>query len=145
MSIVKAAGFLLFRRVNKNIEYLIMRASYGEHHWSPPKGHTEKGETQMEAAKREFNEETGIKFEGNVKIYDEMKYDLNYNVKDEPKHVDYYVGELLNNLTVKISDEHDEFKWIQYSTEMLQLLKYPDMCEMMKNVDEKLKKEILKL
>lgn len=34
-----AAGFVIFRRlVGKNIEYLLLQASYGEHHWTPPKG-----------------------------------------------------------------------------------------------------------
>ncbi len=34
-----AAGFIVFRRIGQNpIEYLLLQTSYGEHHWTPPKG-----------------------------------------------------------------------------------------------------------
>jgi bis(5'-nucleosidyl)-tetraphosphatase len=34
-----AAGFIIFRQVEQNpIEYLLLQTSYGEHHWTPPKG-----------------------------------------------------------------------------------------------------------
>jgi len=34
-----AAGFIIFRRVERNpIEYLLLQTSYGSHHWTPPKG-----------------------------------------------------------------------------------------------------------
>ena len=34
-----AAGFIIFRRIGQNpIEYLLLQTSYGEHHWTPPKG-----------------------------------------------------------------------------------------------------------
>lgn len=35
----KAAGFVIYREnCNGIIEYLLMQASYGEFHWTPPKG-----------------------------------------------------------------------------------------------------------
>jgi bis(5'-nucleosidyl)-tetraphosphatase len=33
-----AAGMIVFRRIANTIEYLMMQTSYGEHHWTPPKG-----------------------------------------------------------------------------------------------------------
>lgn len=38
MAIKRAAGFLIFRRWNEQIEYLLLKASYGKKHWTPPKG-----------------------------------------------------------------------------------------------------------
>lgn len=41
---VRACGFIVFRRLAScvlppdNIEYLLLQTSYGEHHWTPPKG-----------------------------------------------------------------------------------------------------------
>lgn len=35
-----AAGFVLFRRMQSEIEYLLLKASYGSKHWSPPKGNS---------------------------------------------------------------------------------------------------------
>lgn len=37
--VVKAAGLVIFRR-KIQIEFLLMQASYGDHHWTPPKGNT---------------------------------------------------------------------------------------------------------
>ena len=34
----RACGFVIFRRIRGMIEYLLMQVSYGEHHWTPPKG-----------------------------------------------------------------------------------------------------------
>lgn len=35
----KAAGFVIYRKnCNEIIEYLLMQASYGTNHWTPPKG-----------------------------------------------------------------------------------------------------------
>lgn len=33
-----AAGFVIYKRVSENILYLLLQTSYGEHHWTPPKG-----------------------------------------------------------------------------------------------------------
>lgn len=34
----RAAGFLVYRLVSSDIQYLLLKASYGSHHWTPPKG-----------------------------------------------------------------------------------------------------------
>ena len=38
--VVRAAGFIIFRRVPPHniVEYLLMQTSYGQNHWTPPKG-----------------------------------------------------------------------------------------------------------
>lgn len=41
---VRACGLIVFRLLancappKDNIEYLLLQTSYGEHHWTPPKG-----------------------------------------------------------------------------------------------------------
>jgi len=54
-----AAGVIVFRNTKEGKKYLIMyhRGSY----WNFPKGAIEKGESSMEAAVRELEEETGLK------------------------------------------------------------------------------------
>lgn len=51
---LRACGFIIFRRLAScvpppdNIEYLLLQTSYGEHHWTPPKGvNTFKNSTFM--------------------------------------------------------------------------------------------------
>lgn len=35
---LRASGFVIFRMVCNQIEYLLLQTSYGKHHWTPPKG-----------------------------------------------------------------------------------------------------------
>ncbi|KAK3782244.1 hypothetical protein RRG08_048702 [Elysia crispata] len=34
---VVAAGFIIFRKLENQPEYLLLQTSYGQHHWTPPK------------------------------------------------------------------------------------------------------------
>ncbi|GLV43433.1 Diadenosine tetraphosphatase [Carabus blaptoides fortunei] len=110
-----AAGFVIFRRINNTVQYLLLQASYGDHHWTPPKGHVDPGETnEMTTALRETEEEAGLK-ESDLKIYEDSKKILNYLVKGRPKTVIYWLAELINpNTQVKLSDEHQDMKWLQF-------------------------------
>jgi len=47
-----------FKKEKGEIEYLLIKHLSG--HWGFPKGHKESGESDIETAKREFCEETGI-------------------------------------------------------------------------------------
>jgi bis(5'-nucleosidyl)-tetraphosphatase len=35
---LRASGFVIFRTVCNQVEYLLLQTSYGTHHWTPPKG-----------------------------------------------------------------------------------------------------------
>jgi len=54
-----SAGGVVFRVVDGQPRYLLIRDSYG--HWGFPKGHVERGERSDTAALREVMEETGIR------------------------------------------------------------------------------------
>lgn len=66
----KSAGILLYRFRNAILEVLLVHpggpfwAKKDNHAWSVPKGEFEDGEDPLEAAKRELEEETGIKATG---------------------------------------------------------------------------------
>ena len=53
---VKACGVLVFRGTPPH-SFLLMKHA---HRWDLPKGHLEAGETDIECAMREMEEETGI-------------------------------------------------------------------------------------
>lgn len=55
----RAAGFVIFRRIRDEVEYLLLKASYGNFHWSSPKGHVDPGEDDYTTAVRETREEAG--------------------------------------------------------------------------------------
>ena len=54
-----SAGGVVFRVLNGEPVYLLIRDSYG--HWGFPKGHVERGERSDTAALREVMEETGVR------------------------------------------------------------------------------------
>ncbi|XP_066591492.1 bis(5'-nucleosyl)-tetraphosphatase [asymmetrical] [Prorops nasuta] len=121
----RACGFVIFRRTRDVIEYLLMQTSYGEHHWTPPKGHVDKGESDMETALRETEEEAGLT-KSDLKIYDDIKQELIYNVKNKRKTVIYWLAELVTDKNVKMSDEHQAFKWLPLE-EACTISKYGEM------------------
>ena len=55
-----SCGILVIRGVGETKELLLIQSKKGGH-WSYPKGHMEAGETQMDTARREVWEETGLK------------------------------------------------------------------------------------
>jgi len=57
----KSYGIITYKRsVENNLEFLLVKNRFGGH-WGFPKGTPEDGEMEIETAKREFEEETGIK------------------------------------------------------------------------------------
>lgn len=61
----KSAGILVYRHINKKIEFFLVHpggplwAKKDAGAWSIPKGEYEDGEDPLQAARREFEEETG--------------------------------------------------------------------------------------
>jgi len=68
----QSAGVLLYRKSSGAIEVLLVHPggpfwqNKDEHAWSIPKGELSPGETPLEAAKRELEEETGIVVQGEL-------------------------------------------------------------------------------
>jgi predicted NUDIX family NTP pyrophosphohydrolase len=66
----RSAGLLMYRRCNGKLELFLVHpggpfwAKKDEGAWSIPKGEYSDGEDPLEAAKREFKEETGFEVEG---------------------------------------------------------------------------------
>lgn len=154
MGVKRAAGFLIFRRLNDAIEYLLLRASYGTKHWSPPKGlkwkfqakivindlsvlsiwkgHVDPGEDDFTTALRETREEAGYQ-QDDLIIYESQKKELNYKVKKNDKTVIYWLAELRSPTKDPIlSDEHIDFKWLK-KDEAVNLSGFPDFATMVEH------------
>lgn len=75
------------------------QASYGQKHWTPPKGHVDPGEDDMTTALRETKEEAGLD-KSDLKIM-EKTWELSYPVKDwkdgivRQKSTIYFLAELI--------------------------------------------------
>ncbi|HEY0731622.1 MAG TPA: NUDIX domain-containing protein [Chitinophagaceae bacterium] len=67
----KSAGILMFRRIDKELEVLLVHPggpfwkNKDQGAWSIPKGEFTNSEDPLDAAIREFEEETGVKLQGN--------------------------------------------------------------------------------
>jgi len=75
----RSAGLLLFRRVNSEVEVLLVHPGgpfwvrKDEGAWSLPKGEYSAGEDPLLAAKREFQEETGFSVDGDFIALGELR------------------------------------------------------------------------
>ncbi|XP_076380066.1 bis(5'-nucleosyl)-tetraphosphatase [asymmetrical] isoform X2 [Megalopta genalis] len=109
----QSCGFIVFRRNQGDIEYLLLQSSGRRHHWSPPKGGVMRRETEIATALRETEEETGL-LAADLKIYEDSKQKINYRWKGTLKYVTYWLAELINyDKPVTLSNEHQAFKWLQ--------------------------------
>ncbi|CAF3411117.1 unnamed protein product [Rotaria socialis] len=131
-----AAGFIIFRRLERNpIEYLLLQTSYGEHHWTPPKGHLDDGESALQAAERETKEEAGLD-KNDLEHYNKFEEKITYNVSGRPKDVFYYLARLRNpEQTIQLSDEHQNMSWSNFQ-DACRLVKYHEMINVLKKADE---------
>ncbi|XP_031846944.1 purine phosphoribosyltransferase family protein Apf [Nomia melanderi] len=137
----RACGFVVFRRAQGIIEYLMLQVSYGQHHWTPPKGHVDPGESDMETALRETKEEAGL-LATDLKVFEDAKQELNYSVNGTPKIVIYWLAELLNsNKPIQLSDEHQTFKWLPLE-EACAISEYKDMQNTLKNFNDYILKNL---
>ncbi len=75
----KSAGLLLYRKVSGSLEVFLVHpggpfwAKKDEGAWSIPKGEIAEGEDALEAAKREFREETGFAVDGTFEALEPVK------------------------------------------------------------------------
>lgn len=129
--VVKAAGCVIFRRV-VGIEYLLLQASYGERHWTPPKGHVDPGETDYIAALREVEEETGLD-RSKFFFYEHFKRLIEYEANGKEKEVAYWLAELKDKDTpIKLSREHQDYKWLPID-KACEYARYPEMQDVLKD------------
>lgn len=103
-----SAGFIVFNKDK------ILLLHYGAGHWDFPKGHIEKGENLTGTARRELEEETGIKDIYIVPKFEEkIEYFFKRDGKVVHKEVVFFLAETRTS-DVKLSDEHIGYKWLSY-------------------------------
>ena len=75
------------------------------------------GENDYQTALRETEEEAGIKLH-QMKVVPDFQVELRYNVTNHrdgiqrPKIVTYYLAELGPSTEIVMSEEHQDFKWL---------------------------------
>ena len=118
MKQVKSCGFILFRgnRTDPQKSFLLMKHA---DRYDLPKGHIEPGESDLECAMREMNEETGISISA-VQVEPGFEYRSTYY----PQYARYdneiiektliiFLG-WVDSPTVTASSEHLGYEWIDW-------------------------------
>ncbi len=93
--------------------YLLIQHHAG--HWGFPKGHPERGETEVEAARRELREETGL---AGVELLAEPRMSESYIFRDSRgggglihKRVAYFIGIVASTHVTPQVEEISDYAW----------------------------------
>ena len=158
MPIEKSAGAVIFREDGDKIFYLLLHypssAKASKEYWDFPKGHIEKGENLEETAKREVEEETGLKdlkliegFKEWIKYFFKLTLRQNHQFgtgregKNVFKIVTFFLAETKTK-EVKVSFEHIGFKWLPYE-EAIEKLTFKNAKEILKKANDFISKKSL--
>ena len=145
MPFEKSAGAIIFRKEKGNIYYLLLHypssSKADRDYWDFPKGHIEKGEKEIETAKREVKEETGIddlKFVEGFKEW--FRYFFKFKGETIFKIVTFYLAETKTK-KIKLSFEHIGYKWLKYEKAIEQLT-FDNAKEVLKKANQFLKRTV---
>ena len=118
---LRAAGIIVYRTVkNASPEILLLQTAYNKE-WAPPKGHVDPGESDLDTAYRETEEEAGIK-KCDISLNDDFKEELHYVIKNsiyvedvnKKKISVYFLGRVNYTQNIVLSDEHLSYKWVKF-------------------------------
>lgn len=117
----RSAGILLYRFTDGELRYFVCHPGgpYGrgsdKDKWSIPKGKIEQGETELEAAKRELEEETGIKSSD----YTDIEY-LGI-AKQSRKDVEVFAARYIPSEDPVIKSITTEIEWPRKSGKIIEI------------------------
>ena len=93
-------------------KYLILH--YASGHWEFPRGKIEEGESYLETASRECEEETGITQLNYVDSFEVMtKWNYHRGGDDIQKQATYLLA-TTSQTEITISDEHQGYEWLEF-------------------------------
>jgi len=133
-----SSGAVVYKKI-KNEYFFLLVYSVKNKEWSFPKGHIEKGETELETAKREIFEETGIK---NLKFIDGFRFTDSYLTKGVlpetigetvKKNVIYYLCYTDSDCINPDNNEINNCKWFSFD-EAVKTLKFETQHVLLKKV-----------
>jgi len=114
--VVRVIDAYVFNRKNKEIRFLLLKRAKTkvyEHLWQGVAGKIEVGETSWEAAIRELKEETGFE---PVRMFVADHVSKFYEAHGDWVNMVPVFGIEVEDEEVILSDEHCEFKWVDFNT-----------------------------
>jgi 8-oxo-dGTP pyrophosphatase MutT (NUDIX family) len=118
---VRSCGFIVFRQFDAEpMQLLLMKH---RDRWDLPKGHVDPGESEMECALRELEEETAIRA-GDIKIDPEFRYSQQYEVRysrndyrPQQKELVIFLARLQVDVEIELT-EHQGYEWFEWNPPM---------------------------
>ena len=112
----RSCGVVLFN----SSKVLLLRhssvSSRGGGHWDFPKGHIDDGETEIQTALRELEEETGI---ANVDLVEGFRGTITYTFPSGQERIGKEVVFFLattKKSKVRLSHEHIDYSWLDFDS-----------------------------
>jgi len=127
----KSCGAVVFRREGEKTLFLLLE--YFGNYYDFPKGNQEPGEEEQATARREIEEETGIR---DVRFIEDFHEIITYFYQRESevthKTVAFFLAET-SVADVRISYEHKGYKWLPFE-EAEAVLKFANSKDILKKV-----------
>jgi len=120
----KSIGAIVYRKEGSKILYLLLyKKAHGKYReaWNFPRGLVEKSESEITTAKREIEEETGIK---TLEFKHGFKEKIHFFYRREGKNISkdvFYMLAETKTKDVQISFEHNDFAWLPFNEAMKKL------------------------
>jgi bis(5'-nucleosidyl)-tetraphosphatase len=132
-----SAGVIVFyeTQVDAAVERKYLILHYRKGHWDLPKGKLEDNETNLEAAVRELEEETGL----TATLLPDFEQSLSYLFKDATgtlitKEVTFFIGKA-STQEVTLSPEHTAYQWLSLKDALKQVT-YSNAQQMLRMADQ---------
>jgi len=103
----KSCGAVVYHTDGQQFRFLLVKMNVG--HWSFPKGHVEKNESEIETALREIREETHIECEIVSGFRETNTYSPSQGVM---KDVVFFVARALTDQYIPQIEEIEEIRWV---------------------------------
>jgi 8-oxo-dGTP pyrophosphatase MutT (NUDIX family) len=127
-----SSGAIIFRKEEGKTLYLLLQ--YNPEYWGFPKGRIEESEDEEKAARREIEEETGLK---DISFFSGFREFNEYFFKRDGKtFFKKAIFRLVETKTkeINVSEEHLGFKWLPFQ-EALEQITFENAKEVLKKAD----------
>ena len=132
-----SVGAFIYKIENGEILFLLVYSERNKE-WGFPKGHVEPNETELETAKREIKEETGIE---NIDFVKDFRCVDTYKIKGTlsttknriiDKNVIYYLASTKEDFKCSVDNEIGQGKWLNFSS-ATESLKHDNQKKLLKS------------
>ena len=132
----KSCGAVIFRKHQDKFQYCLVQQRFGLH-YSFPKGHVERNESEIMTAYREVKEETGL----DIKIFGNIRAHTRYSPRPGViKDVIYFLAEARTNELSKQESEIADAIWVDEEN-VLDKLTHTTDKKVFKTISDKVKYE----